>query len=404
MSEKRELKRRDFLKAAAVSTAAMTLAPAVRVLGTNDRVRLGIIGPGGRGKGLMREALQCPGTEFVAIADVYERRHGEAQKLAPGVRTYFDYRKLLEHKDIDAILIATPLHLHARHFLDALDAGKDIYCEKTMTWSIDEAKQCRDAARKSNRVISIGMQHTSSSRFRQVKQLLSNQTMGKITQIRSYMSRNTPHNQPQWARAVPQDCTPDKVRWDLFQPADRPRKFDANRFMNWRFFWEYSGGNITENMVHQIGFWMKAMDLPVPMAATMCGGVFLWKDGREVPDTIGVTLQFPQEMVFTWTSNFGNGRYPYGDAVLGTDGTIEAEGDSAHYEPEKVTNPSGMAMKGSLEGESHMQNFIDCVRSRKEPNAPVELGYRSAVACHLANLAYREKRRVCWDATREMVC
>lgn len=401
--EEKGWKRRDFIKATAMG-AAVALSPGERVLGANNRVRLGIIGPGDRGKGIMGEAMRCKDTEFVAVADVYERRHDEAKRMAPGVKTYFDYRKLLGDKDVDAVLIATPLHLHARQALDALAAGKDVYCEKTMTWSIEEAKQVRDAARKTNRVISVGMQHSSSNRLRQVQELLSSQKMGHITQIRSYMSRNSPRDKPQWSRAVPADCTPDKVRWELFQPADRPRGFDANRFINWRFFWEYSGGNITENMVHQVGFWIKALDLSIPIAATMSGGVFLWKDGREVPDTISVSLEFPKELIFTWTSNFGNSRYAFGDAALGTEGTVEVEGGQARYLPEKATYADGVPAEGKATGESHMQNFIDCVRNRKEPNAPVELGYRAAIACHLSNLAYREKRRVCWDPAREVAC
>ncbi|HEY7354732.1 MAG TPA: Gfo/Idh/MocA family oxidoreductase, partial [Terriglobales bacterium] len=175
-------------------------------------------------------------------------------------------------------------------------------------------------------------------------------------------------------------------------------------FMNWRLYWMFSGGNVTENMIHQIAWIMSALDLPLPSAAYMSGGIFSEKDGREVPDTMSVTLDFP-ETVVTWQSTFNNRRYGLGQKLLGSDGTIEyvagatdmVKGESEeqiHYYPEKVNRPNGVAITGNSPTHNHMQNWIDCMRSRKTPNAPTELGYRSAVAAHMANLSYRQKRRV----------
>ena len=395
--------RREFIKATAVGAAL--LASSSRVLGANDRVRVGMIGVGARGQDLLKQLLEVPNAQLVAIADVYSRRHDEARHLAPGIQTLNDHRRLLEMKDLDGIIVASPLHLHAHHFLDVLAAGKDLYCEKTMTWSIPEAEQCMVAANKSNRVVQIGLQHESSGALADAKKWIKHGMLGKITQVESWMSRNSPHGQGQWVRPLPSDCNPQNVNWNAFLNGRPDRPFDANKFINWRLFWEFSGGNVTENMVHQIAWIMSALDLPVPTAAYMSGGVFSEKDGREVPDTIAITLDFPNDTVVTWQSTFSNSRYGLGEHILGSDGTLEhvagatdmvtgRSQESTRYFPESVNRKNGAAMTSETKDQNHMANWIDCIRSRNTPNAPVDIGYRSAVAAHMANLAYRKKQRV----------
>ena len=194
--------RREFIKATAVGAAAL-LASSSRVLGANDRVRVGMIGVGARGQDLLKQLLEVPNAQLVAIADVYSRRRDKARHLAPGIQTLNDHRRLLEMKDLDGIIVASPLHLHAHHFLDVLAAGKDLYCEKTMTWSIPEAEQCMVAANKSNRVVQIGLQHESSGALADAKKWIKDGMLGKITQVESWMSRNSPHGQGQWVRPLP---------------------------------------------------------------------------------------------------------------------------------------------------------------------------------------------------------
>jgi len=407
----KDIRRREFLKGAAASAAVAAVLPTNRVLGANDRVRLGAIGFGARGQEDMREALKLPNVEFVAAADVYNRRHAEARQLAPGVKTFTDHRRLLDLKDVDAVIVASPLHCHGRHFLDTVAAGKDLFCEKTMTWSIDEAESCRDAARKSDRVIQIGLQHQSSGPLADAKQWIKDGMAGKITHVESWMSRNTPRGKGQWVRSVPSDCTAASVDWNLFLNGRRSRPFDPYKFINWRLYWEFSGGNVTENMVHQIGLIIRTLDLPLPTSAYMSGGVFSEKDGREVPDTIAVTLDFPNDLTVTWQSTFSNSHYGLGERYLGSHGTIERLAGTTDmvtgksqtgvwYFPEKVNRPGGAAAEGKTRDVNHMANFIDCIRSRKEPNAPVEIGYRSAVAAHMANLAFRRTERVTLEALR----
>jgi predicted dehydrogenase len=407
-----KIERRTFIKNAALGAAAFAALPTARVLGANDRVRVGIIGPGARGQELIKQLLAIPNAELVAAADIYTRRHDEVKKLAPNIRTFNDHRQLLEAKDVDAVIVASPLHMHAMHFVDTLSAGKDLYSEKTMTWSVSEAEECLAAAKKSDRVVQIGLQHQSSGSYVDAKKWIADGAAGKITHVQAWMSRNTPRGKGQWVRPVPSDCNADNVNWKAFLNGRAERPFDGYKFINWRLYWEFSGGNITENMVHQIAYVMGMLDLPLPTAATMGGGVFSEKDGREVPDTIAVTLEFPTETVVTWQSTFSNSHYGLGEHFLGSDGTIEhvagatdmVTGKSAEkteYFPEKINRPHAAALTSSTADQNHMGNWIDSVRSRKTPNAPVEIGYRSAVAAHMANLAYREKRRVTLEAARK---
>lgn len=398
--------RRAFLKKTAIASAAF-LAPklASGTLGANDRVRVAMIGAGSRGQDLLKQIAAVPGTQVVAIADVYTRRFDEAKQIVPGIQTFDDYRRVLDLKDIDGVIVATPLHIHARHFVDTVAAGKDLYAEKTMTWSIPEAEKCLEAARKSDRVIQIGLQHQTGGPFADAKKWMSEGIVGKVTQVDSWMSRNTPHGQGQWVRQPASDCTAQNVGWTAFLNGRPDKGFDAYRFMNWRLFWMFSGGNVTENMIHQMAWIMTLLDLPLPTAAYMSGGVFSEKDGREVPDTIAVTLDFPNDLIVTWQSTFSDRRYGLGQKILGSDGTIEytagatdmVSGESEEqirYYPESVNRPNGAVLRGESPTPSHMANWIDCMRSRKTPNSPVELGYRTAVVAHMSNLSYREKRRI----------
>jgi predicted dehydrogenase len=405
--------RRDFIRQSALGTAAMFVYQPSRVLGANDRVRVGMIGVGGRGQDLLKQVLEVPNAQLVAIADVYTRSRDQAKQLAPGIQTLDDHRRLLEMKDIDGVIVASPLHIHARHFLDTLAAGKDLYSEKTMTWSIPEAEECLAAAKKSDRVVQIGLQHESSGSLADARKWIKAGIVGKVAQVESWMSRNTPHGKGQWVRKVPSDCTAQNVNWKAFLNGRPDREFDAFKFINWRLYWEFSGGNITENMVHQIAWIMTALDLPEPSAASMSGGVFSEKDGRQVPDTIAVTLEYPTDTVVTWQSTFSNSRYGLGERLLGTDGTIEhisgatdmVSGRSAEgirYYPEKVNRHEGTALSGETANQNHMANWIDCMRNRKTPNAAVEIGYRSSIAAHMANISYRRKQRVTLETAKSL--
>ncbi len=396
--------RRNFISKVATGLAG-TLA-ASNVLGANERVRIGIIGPGDRGKEILLEALGCPNVECAGAADVYTRRLEEAKGRVPGVKTYLDYRALLDDKSIDAVLIATPQHLHAEHFVAALDAGKHVYQEKTMAFSVAHAKKMRAAVQRAGagRVVQIGHQWTSTGQVADAASFLKPELMGRITAIHAHMYRNTPHGKPQWSRPVYPDMTQENIIWKSFLGEAPQRPFDPNRYINWRFFWDYSGGNIYENMCHQVAFWYKLLNLRIPKSATMTGGLYLWKDGREVPDTMNVSLEQPEEIMWSWDSSFGNNQLGVAEEVLGTDGTI-SRNQQIRYTPQKVNRPQGNEMMGQTRTEprAHMQNFLDAIRLGKEVNCPFDLGYRVSIACRMAVESYRQGRTVKWDAEKEEI-
>ena len=396
--------RRKFLgKVAGLATTTIAAVPQ-RVLGANDRIRIGLIGAGDRGTELYRQAMGIPGVELVAFADVYTRRLEAAKKAVPAAETYLDHRRLLDDKNVDAVLIATPQHLHCDHFVNSLEAHKHIYQEKTMAFTVDHAKRMRAAyqADGGKHVVQIGHQSCSSGQTVDAKSFLSDNKVGKITAIHAHMYRNTPHGKPQWSRPVYPDMNPENVLWQSFLGQAPKRDFDANRFINWRFFWDYSGGNVYENMCHQISFWYKVLNLQIPKAVNMTGGVYLWKDGREVPDTMAVSLEHPEELLFSWDSSFGNNQLGSSEDVLGTDGTI-SKGAQIRYAPQKVNRPEGAELLGRTVSSpnAHMQNFIDAVRSGEPVNCPFDVGFRVSIACRMAVESYRQGRTIRWDAARE---
>jgi predicted dehydrogenase len=395
--------RRAFIEAVA------GLAGAARALGANERIRIGIIGPGARGKQLMQQALSCPNTEIVGASDVYTRRLEEAKKLAPNAKTYLDYRYMLEDKSIDAVLIATPQHLHCEHFVASLDAGKHVYQEKTMAFTVDHAKRMRAAyQRAGKRTVQIGHQGCSMGQTADGADFIATGNVGKITAIHAHMYRNTPRDKPQWTRKILPDMTAENIIWKSFEGEAAAHEFDANRYINWRFFWDYSGGNFYENMCHQLAIWYKVLNLRIPAGVTTVGGIYLWKDGREVPDTMSVNMQHSEELLFTWDSGFGNALLGITEHVLGTDGTIingSEMDEPIRYVPEKANRPNSAEVVGRRRTPetAHMQNFFDCIRSGNEPNCPVELGYRVAIATRMSVDSYRQGRTLRWDPDKEVV-
>ena len=397
--------RRNFIGNVATGLAG-TLA-ASNVLGANERIRIGIIGPGARGTEILQQALQCEGVDCIGAADVYTRRLEDVKKIAPNAKTYLDHRRMLEDKDIDAVLIATPQHLHCQHFVDALSAGKHVYQEKTMAFTVDHAKRMRAAFQKDGgrHTVQIGHQWTSTGAVADALAFNTPENMGKITMIHGHMYRNTPHGKPQWSRPVYPDMTPENIIWRSFLGESKQVEFDPNRYINWRFFWDYSGGNVYENMCHQLSFWYKVLDLKIPRAVTMTGGLYLWKDGREVPDTMNVSMEHEEELLYTWDSGFGNDQLKVTEDVLGDNGTISHTQQSIKYAPQKVNRKDGNEMTGATRSDpkAHMQNFFDSMRAGKQPNCPFEIGFRISVACRMAVESYRQGRTMKWDAVKEEI-
>ena len=291
----------------------------------------------------------------------------------------------------------------------ALDAGKHVYQEKTRAFTVEHAKRMRAASRWAGKLtVQIGHQGCSMGQILDAFDFMKAGYVGKITAIHSHMFRVAPHGKPQWTRPVLPDMTAENIVWKLFQGESQPHDFDANSYLNWRLYWDYSGGNFYENMCHQLAIWYRVLNLQIPTTVTTIGGVYVIQDGREVPDIMSVAMQHPEQLLFTWDSGFGNGNLGITEAVLGQDGTIinasEMDGP-IRYIPEKVNRPDGTEMAGQKKTplNAHMQNFLDCIRTGAEPNSPLELGFRVSIACRIAVDSYRQGRTLRWDPQKEEV-
>ena len=396
--------RRKFLGQVATSIGGLALPEAV--LGANETIRFGIIGYGARGQEIVRDALNCPNTEFAAVCDIYTEQRERAKTVAPGIKTFIDHRLMLEEKDLDAVLIATPQHLHCEHFVDSIHAGKHVYQEKAMAFSVAHAKRMRVAYEpvKTKQVVQIGHQACSTGHVPDVQSFLAGGKLGQIPAIDATMYRNTPHGKPQWSRPVHAGMNPENIVWNKFLGEAPKVPFDANRYENWRFFWDYSGGNVYENMCHQVAFWFKVMGLKIPTSVTMTGGLYLWKDGREVPDTMNVSMTQSEELLFSWISGFGNASLGITEQVLGSDGTI-MRGPQVRFLPEKMNAPQAETLTGNTPSiaNAHMRNFMDAIREGKEINCPFDLGFRVSIACRMAVDSYRQGRTLHWDAVKEEI-
>lgn len=402
--------RRNFLGKVATGLAGTLAAGPARALGASDRIRVGIIGVGDRGLELLNQIRVCANTEVAAFADIYTKRLEKASHFAPSAACVTDYRRLLDDSSIDAVVIATPPHLHAEPFRAALDAGKHVYQEKTLANTLDHAKRMRAAYRKDNgkHVVQIGHQACSFGHMSDVAQFLTPaDRIGQISALVMRNYRNTPRHKPQWARPalLTTDVNPQNVAWNSFLGDTTVAEFDPNRLIHWRYFWEYSGGNVSENMSQQLAFWYQALQLQIPNSATMSGGIYLWNDGRETPDTMDVSLDQPEHMLVSWSSGFGNNQLGVTEDLLGSHGTI-SRGNHVRYAPQKVNRPDDAERMGRASHlpHVHMENFFDSIRAGREPNCSFETGYRVTVACLMAVESYRTGRTVRWNAdTEEMV-
>ncbi|MEO8428082.1 MAG: Gfo/Idh/MocA family oxidoreductase [Verrucomicrobiota bacterium] len=302
---------------------------------------------------------------------------------------------------------------HALNFVPAIQAGKDVYQEKAMAFNLAHAKRMRKALAGSGRVVQIGMQMNSGPGIRKVQELATADRMGTITAIEAHHYRNAPYGG--WLREIPSDCDAQHIDWPAFEGEAKRRPFDPQRYANWRFYWDYSGGNVFENMVHQVGFWHAVLGLKIPQTVTMTGANYL-SPKMEVPDVMTVSMNHAEKILFTWNSMFSNSYYGEGhDYLFGTKGTVMHDesdkvlfvpqgektggGDQSAALPDKI--PEHMGYLDSTG--KHMQNFFDCVRSRQEPICPFEVGFRSAITCQMAIASYRQQHTVRWDPRSEEI-
>jgi predicted dehydrogenase len=392
--------RRDFIKAAGAATAATALSYS-RISGANDRVRLGLIGCGSRGVGNMNNFLKLGGVEVGALCDVYATSVEMARKTAPAGKAFKDHRHVLDAKDIDAVIVAVPDHWHTAITIDALNAGKDVYVEKPLTLRIEEGPEIVKAARVNKRVCQVGMQQRSGRHYLQAKQeYLDTKKLGRITLARTWWHGNTFHlrRAPDSLKTQPAD-----LDWARFLGPVNWREWDPQQYYNWRAYLDYGGGQVTDLFTHWIDVVHMFMGQDIPIAASASGGVYAYKDGRTAPDTIHVLLEYPAEFTATFEATLVPSISGAGIEFCGTEGRLViSRGRFEVFEPKGAAPMASVQASGNMD-QDHMQNFLDCMKSRKLPSGDVLIGHRSAQASHLGNIAYVEKRRIEFDPQREVM-
>jgi predicted dehydrogenase/type 1 glutamine amidotransferase len=415
----RNISRRGFLGSAAMTLAGLAFPESILAQkegsarpGPNDRIGIGVIGCGGRGRHLMNICKRFPDVDIVAVCDVDNSRLSEAVKAAGGkAAAYKDFRLLLENKDVDAVIVATPDHWHAICTVVACEMGKDVYVEKPLSHNIAEGRAMVNAARKHGRIVQMGTQQRSGAHYLAANELIRSGAIGKISHIRVWNVWNQSEGGTGSGRNAgignpPDGDPPPGVDYDMWLGPAPVRPFNPNRFHgNFYFFWDYSGGFMLAWTIHHIDSVHFATGNEVPISACSFGGKFVLEDNRETPDTQDAILEYPGYTLLA-TVHHANARpiegRDYGIAFYGTRGTLVITREGFEVFPE-AGRMQPMKMGGSEQDGPHVQNFLECIRSRKMPVADVETSHRSTVACHLANIAFRVKRVVRWDPERELI-
>jgi predicted dehydrogenase len=416
-----ELTRRDFIKRAAQGTAAgLAFSAAHPAVAASDKVRVGVIGPGHQGRGDTKNFARQPDVEVVAVCDVYEPNLSLAVEAAGGqAQTYKDFRQVLDRKDIDAVLVATPDHWHSLITVEACKAGKDVYVEKPLSHDVHEGQVVVEAARKYNRVVQLGTQQRSGIHFQKAAEIVQSGTLGKISFVRTWTYGNS---YPVGIGNPPDSDPPAGLDWDLWLGPAPKVQFNINRWVGlsphgwstFRYFWDYAGGMMTDWGVHLIDIVQWGMQVEGPRVISSVGGKYYDQDNSQTPDTLVVSYEYEKpSFVLTYEHRWNNANSMYGKGYgiefHGTDGTLFVDRDGFELYPETKRRDDktiGQAPEMKMSnindnGLDHVRNFVDCVKSRQRPNSDIEIGHRSTSACLLGNVSYRSRQRLVWDVANQ---
>jgi predicted dehydrogenase len=407
MSEKTS--RRTFLGvSAAAAGAALSAAAWGRAGGANERLSVGIVGPGGRGTSLLRTFFAECGdqrAQLTAVCDLWSRNRDRAAALVrestgSAPRAFRRLQDLLDWRGLDAVLLATPDHAHARQLAQCLAAGKHVYCEKPFANRLDEANAALEAYRRSDKVVTVGTQRRSDPRYVAAAALMRTGVLGGVVRVDIVQNAHSPYR---WRRdADVRALRAEDTDWRAFLMGRPQRPFDARRYLEFRLFRDYSTGIIDQWMTHMIDTVHLLTGATFPRSAVAHGGTYAWRDHRENGDTVTVALEYAG-FLCTYSSTLANG-FGSGCRVLGRDGTLEYENTwrlsgegvrGARLEAREIAPAPGMT--GGMD-RIHMRNWLECVRAgRRQTNGTAEHGYQHAVACILADRALHSGRRVSFD-------
>lgn len=407
----------------------------------NDQIQIALIGAGGMGQGDVRDALLNDGVRVVAAADVYDGRLKKMQESYPGIFTTRDYREVLARKDVDAVIIATPDHWHARISIDALEAGKDVYCEKPMVQKIEEGRQVIEAHRRSGRIFMVGSQYASALSFHKIGQLIREGAIGELNMVEAWLDRNTAMGA--WQYSIPPDASPANIDWDRFLGHAPKRPFEPIRLFRWRNYLDYGTAVAGDLYVHLLTGLHTALGALGPKRIYSTGGIRYWRDGRETPDAQYAVIEYPKtekhpEFTFVLRVNFKSSKpqEDFGFRFIGNEGTLTTDVRTVtlarhpkEREPGYIIDTFPKAVQEQFlreyrkkypqapvtaktlpaSGETrfvsaadahrrHMANFIEAVRTRKPHFEDAVFGFRAAGPALLCNTSYYEGRICTWNA------
>ena len=439
MTKSKEPTRRDFIRqmsagAVAAAGAGSTLtgegrtrqAPAVskgRVIGANDRINVGFVGCGGRMNAHIRRVMERNkergDVQAVAVNDIWDKRKQRARE-ATGVdqrSVYHDYREVCARPDVDVVVIASPDHWHHLQTLDALRNGKDVYLEKPMTYTVDEAREVAEAVKSSGRVLQVGSQYASMDHFWKAKQAIKDGLLGEVVWASGGFGRNR-NLRGEWNYAIDPEATDKTLDWKAFLGPAPKRAFDPERYFRWRKSWDYSGGIATDLFYHTVSPLLVAIGGDFPFRVTSSGGIYVQKD-REVPDTFFMNVDYPawtMQLACSVASGAGAPLVIHGSQATlfigqNSENLVNTQMEivpDAEYRDEFVKKTGGETLKVEVQpvargAHPHMDNFLECVRSRQEPHLPAKLGYQAMAAIGMGVQAYRQHEVLFFDRRREKV-
>jgi predicted dehydrogenase len=402
--------RREFLESLGIGTAGLVVggyAATAAGYAANETLNIGCIGTGGRCRRLMQAVNQIPGTRITAVCDVWDVHLEEGRKLAAeGAFTTKNYHELLARSDVDAVVIGTPDHWHVPITVDACAAGKDVYVEKPLTHDLREGAAAIEAQNSQQRIVQVGTQQRSMPHFQEAYKIVQSGQLGPIHKVHLTWNRNQArHTRNKLG------IDPNSVDWQQFLGNAPQQPFDEYRFRNWRWFWDFGGGILTDLMVHFIDVANWYLGLDHPETGVAIGDHFMTKDLWETPDTIQTLLQFPaQETQVYFEGTFVNARNAAMLEFMGTEGTLYLDRGRYEVHPERdrelkyselilgeTSRGRGADFYDTPDGELlHVSNWIECIRSRQKPNCPAEAGVAAVTGAHLGNIAYREGKQARW--------
>jgi predicted dehydrogenase len=397
--------RRQFLGAAGGAPRGPARG-AGATAGANRRLRVGVIGCGGMGTNHMKTLLkmrESDNVEIVAVCDVYQKRLEQAAELT-GAKTYKDYRNLLQDKNIDYVLITTPEHWHFQMAMDAVEAGKDIYCEKPMTQTVEQAKKLVEKIKKTGVKMQVGVQGMSDDSYETAHKYVQEGALGKVVLAQIDYSRN--YAEDFWVREPDPDIQPGvNLDWNAWLGPAPKRPFDPERYFSWRRFWDYSSGIASDLFIHRVTRIIKSLGLTFPERGVGAGGKFFYRQGAaEIPDTLNILLDYPEGLTVQLISSMANDA-PVDHMLRGHKATLYFTRTGFEIRPQRLykneLQPIVHKKTGAESLELHHRNLQNAIRNNEPLKCDVMLGYYGVVACEMGSDSYRKRQYLAWDKSRQ---